>query len=245
MRKPSQIHRMLLTKFWSAPAKLCVSVFLLAPASAMATEHEAGIWNILSTTNSFPRDAGDSRWSYALDIQARYPSLGTGANQQLIRPSVGYRVGENLQVWLGYARTRARNSAGFVADENRLFQQANWTAGQFKGGTFTMRARLLQRDVSVGDDVGLVLRLMTKYTRPIGDDGVATLILGLEPFFDLRDTDWSGDTGLSQNRTYAGVGWRLSDKLALETGYMNQYIFRDGREDVSNHIAVLNFKVKF
>jgi hypothetical protein len=106
-----------------------------------------------------------------------------------------------------------------------------------------MRARLEQRSVSVSNDTGLVLRLMAKYMRPIGSSGKTSLILGIEPFVDLRDTDWSGDAGLKQNRSTIGVGWQVSDALLLETSYMNQYIWRDSAEDRSNHLAVLNFRL--
>jgi hypothetical protein len=92
--------------------------------------------------------------------------------------------------------------------------------------------------------MGIVLRVMAKYVRPFGDSGNTSLILGLEPFFDLRDTDWSGDTGLRQNRAIVAIGWQVSDKLALETGYMNQYIWLDSAEDRSNHLGILNFRLQ-
>ena len=107
-----------------------------------------------------------------------------------------------------------------------------------------MRARLEQRSVSAGDDLGLVFRFNAKYVRPIGDTGKASFFLAVEPFVDLRDTDWGGDSGLGQNRTYIGIGWRTSTDLTIETGYMNQYFWSDRSKDRSNHIAVVNFKVK-
>ena len=106
-----------------------------------------------------------------------------------------------------------------------------------------MRARLEQRSVDVGDDTAIVLRFMTKYVRPLAND--KTLIVGLEPFLDLKDTDWGGESGLGQNRTFIGIGWRISDALNLETGYMNQYVWADSGEDRMNHLAILNLKAKF
>jgi len=197
-----------------------------------------------STTDSFQSDVGVSRWHYWLDAQARYLDLGSGVNQWLVRPGLGYEINDNLKAWVGYARFRTRNRAGNVADENRYWQQMDWTAGRWNGGKFTMRARLEQRSVSVGDDLGVVLRFMTKYVRPIGGDHNISLILGLEPFVDLRDTDWGGESGLGQNRSLIGVGWRLGDSVSVEAGYMNQYIWIDGGEDRINHLGVLSFKVR-
>ena len=89
------------------------------------------------------------------------------------------------------------------------------------------------------------MRFMTKYVRPFAGDDNKSLIVGLEPFVDLRDTDWGGESGLGQNRVFIGVGWRMSDKLTLESGYMNQYVWRDAAEDRVNHLAVLTIKAKF
>ena len=214
-------------------------------SDSFAADDFVGAWTVFNATDAFQTDDGPSRWSYWIDAQARYFDVGSGINQYLVRPGIGFKPGENLSVWAGYARFRSRNRAGFVVDENRYWQQLNWTSGQWNGGTFSMRARLLERFVDAGDDMGLVLRFLTRYVRSIGTDGKKSLILGIEPFVDLRTTDWSGGTGIYQNRTYIGVGWRVSDKLSIDTGYMNQFLWVDNGDEVSNHLAILNFKTKF
>lgn len=156
---------------------------------AIATDEDFGIWHIFTTTDSIPKNGKQTPWSYWLDAQLRYFDVGSGTNQTLVRPALGYRVHDNLQLWLGYGRFRTRNSAGSTSYENRYFQQANWSMGNILEGSVTMRARLLQRDVSIGEDLGWVFRLSTKYSRSISADGRRTLILNLEPFVDLRDTD--------------------------------------------------------
>lgn len=223
---------------------LLATLVLGSAGDARATDSDIGAWTIFTTTDAFQTDAGPSRWHYWVDAQARYFDIGSGTNQYLVRPAIGYDLGNNVSVWLGYARFRSRNSAGNVTDENRYWQQLGWTAGNWAGGKVTMRTRLEERSLSTGDDVGVVLRFMTKYTRPLGDDGSKSLILSLEPFVDLKDTDWGGESGLGQNRTYIGIGWRLSDRLNVETGYMNQFIFADSGADRMNHLAVVNFKLK-
>lgn len=211
---------------------------------AFGVEHDPGIWTVFSTTDAFSGDNGTSRWHYWFDAQARYFDIGSGANQWLVRPGIGYEIGDGVKVWAGYARFQSRNSAGREAEENRYWQQIDWRAGRWLDGQITMRVRLEQRSVSVGDDLGLVFRFMTKYVRPVGDDGDKSLIVGLEPFVSLRDTDWAGEAGIRQNRTLIGMGWRVSDKLTLEAGYMNQYLFVDSAEDRINHLAILTIKAK-
>lgn len=211
---------------------------------ALATEHNDGLWAIFTTNGAFDTNDEASRWHYWFDAQARYFDLGSGINQYLVRPGIGYAINDNLSAWAGYARLRARSRSGNVADEDRFWQQLSWTAGHWKNGAFTMRTRLEQRSVSLGDDLGVVFRALAKYVRPIGADGKRYLTLGIEPFVDLKNTDWGGESGLGQNRTFIGVGWRVSDRLTVETGYMHQLIRVDDGEDRVNHLGIFNFKMK-
>lgn len=224
---------------------LCASLVGASFTPVHATESGEGIWTIFSSTDSLPSAGKTGRWHYWFDAQARYFDVGSGINQYLIRPGVGYEISDNASAWVGYARLRARNRAGNVVDENRYWQQISWTAGSWNNGTLSMRTRLEQRSLSSGDDLGIVLRVLAKYVRPIGDDGKRYLSVGIEPFVDLRDTDWGGDSGLGQNRLSVGVGWRISTKLTLEAGYMNQFVWVDSGEDRMNHLGVVNFKMKF
>jgi hypothetical protein len=210
---------------------------------ARAVQNDPGYWLIFSTSDAFGSDEKPSRWHYAFDAQARYFDAGSGANQYLLRPSVGYELRGSLKAWFGFGRFRARNAAGGVTDENRWWQQLDWTAGQWDSGKLTMRARLEQRWLSNGNDTGVVLRMMAKYTRPIGA-GNTNLIVALEPFWDLKDTDWGGRSRLSQNRISVALGWRASDRISFEAGYMNQYFWPTGGPNVSNHLAVFNMKAK-
>jgi len=226
------------------PKWLAICLVTILPVVSAAADNDDGVWTILTTTDSFSSDDGASRWHYWFDAQARYFDVGSGINQWLVRPAIGYELGDNVSAWVGYARFRSRNRSGNVSDENRYWQQVSWTAGRWNGGKFSMRTRLEQRSLSTGSDLGLVLRFMTKYVRPFGADNSRYLTVGLEPFIDLRDTDWGGDSGMAQNRTSIGVGWRVSGKLTFEAGYMNQYILADSGEDRVNHLGILNFKLK-
>lgn len=185
------------------------------------------------------------RWRYWFDAQARFFDPGSGANQYLVRPGIGYDLNDNVTVWAGYARFRTQSKSGDYADENRYWQQLTWTGARWDHGTLSMRVRLEQRSVSVGDDLGLVLRYMAKYTRPLDDTGKCDLIVALEPFFSLRETDWAGSSGLRQNRLAVGVAWKLSEKTSLETGYMNMYNWVDSGEDRMYHLGIVNLKMRF
>jgi len=215
----------------------------LAPAGAHAVENDPGFWTVFSTTDAFQSGGEDSRWLYWFDAQARYFDIGSGVNQWLARPFVGYQVTDDFKVWLGYARFRTRGRTGSVVDENRFIQQVDWRIRDWHDGTLSFRARLLERSVDVGDDTGLRLRTMAKYVRPMANG--RTFILSVEPFFDLNNTDWGGRGGIKQNRVYVGTGWRVNDNWSIDAGYMNQYLFVETAANRSNHLGVLNFKASF
>lgn len=230
-----------LRKFYAAAlCTICVS----ASAGASATEDKPGVWLAFSIMDAFRSGDEDSRWHYWFDAQARFFDPGSGVTQWVARPGIGYRIGDNMKAWIGYGRFNTRNSSGTVADENRYWQQLDWRAGIWLGGNVTMRARLEERSVTTGEDTALVLRFLTKYVRPVGNNGNKNFVVGIEPFVELNDTDWTGDAGLSQNRTFIGMGFRLSDSVSVETGYMNQYIWVDGREDRSFHHATVSLNVR-
>lgn len=216
--------------------------FVSAPTHA--TDSDEGLWTVVSTNGAFHDGADASRWLYTFDAQARYTDFGSGINQYLVRPGIGFQVNKDWSAWAGYARLRSRNGAGNVSDENRYWQQLNWVARRMDSGTVSVRSRLEQRALSTADDVRVVLRVRLQYVRPIGDHAGRYLSFGIEPFVDLNDTDWGGKSGLAQNRTSIATGWRVSDRLSIEAGYMNQFLPAESGEDRMNHLAVLNFKVK-
>ena len=66
-------------------------------------------------------------------------------------------------------------------------------------------------------------------------------ILGIETLFNLNNTDWTS-TGLYQARFFAGMGFPLSVKVRLETGYQMQWIKRQTRENIVNHTWIASFR---
>ena len=108
-----------------------------------------------------------------------------------------------------------------------------------------MRFRLEQRFVSVSDDMGLVLRYRARYVQRLAAGGAWDFVAFVEPFLKLRDTDWSGDAGLAQNRLFLGVRRALDRRYSLEAGYMNQYVWLDGRDDRDEHLVLVQLFARF
>lgn len=220
-------------------------LFLALAAPASAIDHDSGSWLIATASDRFPSADGSapSRWRYWLEVQARYPDVGSGDNQLLLRPGLGYVVNPDVSVYFGYARFRTH--AARTTTEDRLWQHLNWRFMRWGDASLSMRFRLEQRDLSTGDDIGHVLRYRLRYDRKVAPDSDMNLIASIEPFFDLRDTDYGARQGLNQVRLYLGVSWPLTAKSGLEAGYQNQFVNVRGGEDRMNHLAMLTFRTRF
>ncbi|MEO0346343.1 MAG: DUF2490 domain-containing protein [Pseudomonadota bacterium] len=207
---------------------------------AAAVDNEIGSWLIASTNGAL---SDDSRWRFTADTQARFTDPGSGTAQYLVRPSLGLTLTDSLTGWLGFARFESRSASGQRAHENRYWQQLSWRARPLGSGTIRYRLRLEQRLVSISDDDGLWIRLLARYEQPLGRG--KTLFVGAETFYDLRDTDWSGDAGPRQHRVFFGAGWQLTPQWRFEAGYLNQYQVRDTRANDSNHLLTLRLNHQF
>lgn len=233
----------------SSTASLVTALVLatLFPTVTSAVESDSGAWLIVAATDRFPSKDSQtpSRWHYWVDAQARYPDAGSGINQLLIRPGIGYSINPAMTVWAGYARFRTHGASGNTVTEDRYWQQFAWRFRNLSDASLSTRFRLEQRDLSTGSDVGIVLRAQLKYVRKLAAGGDTDLIASIEPFFDLKDTDWGAESGLSQNRLYLGIGWKLSNRTGLEAGYQNQYRFVDAGTDRMDHLAMVTLKTRF
>lgn len=217
---------------------------LTAQQPARGADDDAGAWLITVFSDRLPSAEG-SRWRYWLEAQARYPDVGSGANQLLFRPGIGYDFSPSVSALGGYARFRTHPASGATTTEDRFWQHVAWKFHVRERYSLTMRVRLEQRMPSTGSDTGHLLRYQLKYVRKLAGNGASDFIVSVEPFWDLRDTDYGARSGLNQARLYLGLGFKLGEKSAIDVGYQNQHIYRDNRPDLVNHLAMLNFKSKF
>jgi len=214
-------------------------------ATSFATDSDVGAWLVISMTDRLPTSEHSGRWRYWFDAQARYSDIGSGNNQLVARPGLGYELRPTLTVWAGYGRFRAHGNFGSTLTEDRFWQQLSWRFRSWEQSSLSMRFRVEQRSVSSGSDIGLVLRTQLKYVRKVSAANRASLVASLEPFVVLRDTDWGARSGLRQHRSYFGVAWTLTNRNTLEVGYQNQLFLIENAENRMQHLAILHFKTKF
>ena len=222
-------------------AALVSLLVLVLDRPAMAQDGEGGTWFAFQAYgNPGSSDQLQRRWKWWFDTHARFFERDAD-NVGIVRPGVGYALTDRSTVWMGYALVRSFPQEAGPFNEQRFWQQYTWEERNgFK--TLFAQTRLEQRFDDRGDDVGWRFRQFFRWTTPIVGDQPWNQDWSLrvwdELFFDLNETDWGQDPGLSENRFFAGFGFHPDPEndLTLEIGYLNQFLRREDVEDGMNHI---------
>jgi hypothetical protein len=197
-------------------------------------EDQTGAWYMLMWTKN---PAGGSQVGLQGDIQHRNWDMGGDLEQLLIRGGVTWSPGQgNIKYTLGYARITSGvyGPSDGKSREQRLYQEAliPHTLGQ---KTFlTHRFRLEQRDVD-GQDTRNRLRYFIGMNYPFNQatlgKGAVYLSLYNELFINLEQDIGGGRQVdyFDRNRSYAALGYSLTDTTRLQFGYMHQALDNIGK----------------
>lgn len=216
-----------------------LSLLLMCTAESHATTNDFQSWNAAALAGNADK-AGDLQFWF--DGHLRFKDDASQLGVSIFRPGIGYRMSDDLTLWLGVARIAIDSEAGTV-EEDRLWQQATYSLRPFLGGNVSARTRLEQRYRSdQGDDVGHRIRQFVRWEKPLGDKW--SFVVWDELFVTLNDTQWGQASGFDQNRFYAGPAYQLNDTWRIEVGYMNNYIHSPGASSAEaqiNHNLSLTF----
>lgn len=183
------------------------------------------------------------------DLQVRTADRWDYVRQVIIRPGVTYSFNPRQNVTLGYANINTFTRLVGVSDnqltENRIWEQFIQTHKIKK--VFAMhRFRLEQRFIERRGAENLFsqrFRYFARFVVPFKKyDQVfakGPYIAGQnELFLHLQNKNDLNKSTFDQNRAYVAAGIRLSPKIDVEIGYLNQYI--NGPSNyTTNHVAQL------
>ncbi|EAT06996.1 DUF2490 domain-containing protein [Sphingobium sp. 10 DY56-G10] len=203
-----------------------------APAHAETSQDEQ-FWLNLTSMGSIKDDL-----VYFAEIQPRIGDGISRIDQALFRGAIGWKFSPSVTLYQGFAYIVVPVEGGKDVNEERSFQQINWTLGKPWAGELSSRTRLEQRWRSDGDDMGWRLREMLRYEKPLnpGSDALNALVYA-EGFVALNDTDWGVRGGFDQLRSFIGAEVGLPGASTLEVGYLNQVINQRGGDTRVNHVA--------
>ena len=220
---------------------LVVLCFLFAQVSAQ-TVHENTGW--LASFNSYRLSTS---WGLTFDAQLRSGNDLEKVRNLLLRPGVTYFFNKNNNVTLGYAYVGTFNTAPkSTLTEHRIWEQYIYST-KIGRASLQNRLRLEQRFIErqTEDVFSQRLRYFVRSIIPLEKQKEAFskgffVAVQDEVFFNIQNKEKINNSVFDQNRIYAAVGYRLSAKFDIETGFMNQYV--NGMvADVSNNIIQLAF----
>ncbi|MES2157722.1 MAG: DUF2490 domain-containing protein [Pseudomonadota bacterium] len=211
---------------------LFLTALFCTPAAARTSQDEQ-LWVNLTAMGPVSGDI-----VYFAEIQPRVGDGVSRLDQALLRGAVGVKLSDRVTLYQGYAHVAVPIAGGRDVNEERSFQQLNWSLGRPWGGDLSSRTRLEQRWRSDGNDMGWRLREMLRFEKPLreGSDAVNALVYA-EGFLALNSTDWGARSGFDQLRSFAGVEVGLPGASTLELGYLNQAINQRGGNSRINHVA--------
>ncbi len=199
------------------------------PFTTFAQDSNLGNWLIYIGNKKM-----DSQWNIHHEIQYRnYDAIGD-LEQLLLRTGIGKNLTDgNNNLLFGYGFIRSENYAAaeekVVVNEHRIFQQ--FITKQVIGKVGVQhRYRFEQRFVE--DDFKMRFRYFLGLSYPLTES--VYLSSYNEIFINTRQN------AFDRHRLYGGLGYKLSDKIKVELGYMNQFLSASNRDQI-NLIGFVNF----
>lgn len=205
---------------------------MISATSVQAEDNDFQAWSALAIAGPIKEDNRLLVW---LDAHARFRDDAGDLGVTILRPGVGWRVSDHLNLWLGYARVVSRLNNNSDIDEDRIWQQATYSLGNIAGGSLSGRSRLEQRFRDTGDDTGWRYRQFLRWEGLKSNSVDFTLVVWNELFLNINDADWGQEDGFNQNRLFLGGAWRYPNLGRFELGYLNNAINTPGRDNQYNN----------
>lgn len=227
--------------------RMWVLSVLLVFSSGVRANEDWGMW----LSNTYQTDFGGSKYLAFLELAPRFKNDNSDFSQLIIRPLIGYKLTKELQLWLGYTwqgEYSDKSSVKFDNATNDVMEQVQWVHDINPQLNFQYRFRLEQR-VFADADVAHRIRQRFRFQYFIPDS--KTYLIAFDELFIYLNSmnnsprEHSVQAGVNQNRSYVGVGYKVTPHVNVDTGYQLQYVNNFGTPDLFNHTWLTNINVKF
>lgn len=219
--------------------KVCLGVLtivLMLPMLAQSQDSNLGNWLIYIGSKKV-----DSTWNIHSEIQYRnYNAIGD-LEQLLLRTGVGYNLTENNNnLLLGYGYILSEN---YIADtnekssvnEHRIYQQFTTKQGL---GKLKLKHRYRFEQRFVASDFKMRFRYFLSLNYPLITKESSSNMLYASAYNEIFLN--TKKSVFDRNRVFGGLGYKLSNSIKFEIGYMNQFFEGSGRDQI-NFITFVNF----
>ena len=201
-------------------------------------DNDAQVWLSLAATKKLSSD-----FDLVMDMNSRHSDNATHFGHFQVRGLLGWRPPSGGLLGAGYSYVWSKSASGQVEHEHRIYQQANYKLMSIGKAELLGRTRLEERFFSDSDGMAVRVRQQLRLNIPLkGPEGLKAIV-HTELLALLSSPEDDGLEGVSQVRTFAGLGIPLTKTVLLEAGYLNQAVVTgDGRV---NHALSLGLNTKF
>jgi Protein of unknown function (DUF2490) len=225
--------------------KTLVLIFGFALSAASLANDDTSIW----VSNTYQTDFGGSKFVGFLELQPRFNNDSSKFSQLIIRPFFGYKITKQLTASLGFAWQGEYNSKDkFDLATKDIVEQLQYSDNLTPNLNFQYRFRLEQRFFAEADlSHRMRHRFRFQYSIP---ESKFFLVAFDELFLYLNSVnsgrlEHSVQSGINQNRSYLGLGYKITPHINIDTGYQLQYVNNFGKNDLYNHVWLTNLSVTF
>ncbi|WP_285010247.1 DUF2490 domain-containing protein [Pedobacter faecalis] len=197
----------------------------------------------------------NDNWGLHFDAQFRSQNEWDGVRNILIRPGLTYFINPKADVTLGYLYTptftKIAGAPDLTLTEHRIWEQFIYKH-KISKISVSHRFRLEQRFIERNGQDDLFSqrgRYFVRFMLPL-QEGAQSFTKGPfvalqnEVFLNLQNKNELNGHVYDQNRAYIAGGYRISPKLDIEAGYMNQAV-NGAAANTSNHIVQLAVYTRF
>lgn len=183
----------------------------------------------------------NDKWQLNQEVQTRFSDKRNGLFQVQAVTLLGYKINRSLTVAGGYVHSPLYTEGEFQVVERRARQQITVdNVAQFAGGKVSARMRVEQRWRDNVEGTAVRMRPYVKFSRPLKSGSKTSLNLASEAYVNLNTASFQRTEGFDRMRNAVSLNTKLSPKLSLEAGYLNQYGFVRNRDDTIDHVATVN-----
>ena len=216
--------------------RILIALLLLMPLSAFSQKSDFGNWLIY-----FGNKQINPKFNWHHEVQYRNFNFAGDIEQLLLRTGVGYNLTENNNnLLLGYGFIY---SEPYIAgtdekrnfNEHRVYQQFI-TKQTFGRLSLQHRYRFEQRMVE--DDLKLRLRYFMSCNVALNNKKMENKTWYLSAYNEIFINP--EENYFDRNRLYGGIGYKFSDLVRSEVGFMNQASSNTSRSQL-NLITFVSF----
>lgn len=208
-------------------------------ASAADTVSDNNLWINANTSGKLTEKV----LAYA-EIQPRLVDDSSQLGAAMYRVALGYAMTDKWSLWAGYGLIHFNYPDHFL--ENRTYLQSTYNFNYDKWSV-SNRSRFEFRRLEDRAETALRLRHQIRSLYEIHEANKIFFVLWDELFYHLNTVPGTNHKGFDQNRIFGGVGHKFGEKLNhfFEVGYLNQYIVRFEKANVTNDILALQYIYNF